>query len=215
MFLLLLMGLGAASVKAQVRIGGNGAPNAAAVLDLNTTDATNNGTKGLALPRVSLTSNTMQLTSGVANLTGMLVYNTTATLGQIGIYYWDGSRWGLASLPPATTADSGKYLEFNGLTPTWRFLTTPAMNGAPLRINRSVQNITWTLILDTTFLQDFMPNTAIQRSVPGLATSDLCYHGGGYISALSPGYDVLWIMRVDQGIGGTGSFHVRCYRPSA
>ena len=91
MFLLFLC-LGAASVKAQVRIGGNTAPNGAAVLDLNATDATNNGTKGLALPRVNLTSNTMQLTSGVVNLTGMLVYNTTATLGA-GIYFWTGSQW--------------------------------------------------------------------------------------------------------------------------
>ena len=113
MFLLLLMGLGAASVKAQVRIGGNGAPNAGAVLDLNATDATT-GTKGLALPRVNLTSATMQLTTGVANLTGMLVYNTTATLGAIGIYYWNGSSWVLASLPATSTVDSGKSLISTG-----------------------------------------------------------------------------------------------------
>ena len=91
MFLLLLMGLGAARVKAQVRIGGDTAPNAAAVLDLNAND-TNTGTKGLALPRVALTSDAMQLTSGTANLLGMLVYNTTATLGA-GIYYWNGVLW--------------------------------------------------------------------------------------------------------------------------
>jgi len=92
MFLLLLMGLGAAGVKAQVRIGGNGSPNAAAVLDLNATDATNNGTKGLALPRVSLSSNTAQITSGVANLIGMLVYNTSGSLST-GVYYWSGTNW--------------------------------------------------------------------------------------------------------------------------
>jgi len=85
------MGLGAVNVKAQVRIGGNAAPDASAVLDLNA-DGTNSGTKGLALPRVSLSSNTAQLTSGVPNLTGMLVYNTTATPG-VGVYYWDGSMW--------------------------------------------------------------------------------------------------------------------------
>jgi len=87
--------LGAASVSAQVRIGGNGAPNAGAVLDLNATDAIT-GTKGLALPRVDLTSSTMQLASGVTNLTGMLVYNTTTTLGT-GIYFWDGSQWTIIS----------------------------------------------------------------------------------------------------------------------
>ena len=88
---LLFLGLGTASVKAQVRIGGNTAPNASAVLDLNATDAAT-GTKGLALPRVNLASNTAQITTGVANLTGMLVYNTNATLG-VGIYFWDGSNW--------------------------------------------------------------------------------------------------------------------------
>jgi len=86
------MGLGAASVKGQVRIGGNGTPNGAAVLDLNATDATNNGTKGLALPRVSLSSNTAQITSGVANLIGMLVYNTSGSLST-GVYYWSGTNW--------------------------------------------------------------------------------------------------------------------------
>ena len=91
MFLLFLIVLGTVSVKAQVRIGGNTAPNSAAVLDLNATDAAT-GTKGLALPRVSLASNTAQITTGVANLTGMMVYNTNATLG-VGIYFWNGSNW--------------------------------------------------------------------------------------------------------------------------
>jgi len=89
--LLLLVIFGAASVSAQVRIGGDEAPNAAAVLDLNVDD-TNTGTKGLALPRVNFSSNTAQITSGVPNLTGMLVYNTNTTLG-VGVYYWDGSEW--------------------------------------------------------------------------------------------------------------------------
>ena len=93
MFLLFLMGLGAASVKAQVRIGGNGAPNAAAVLDLNANDdATPAGNKGaLALPRVSLASTTAQL-NGTTPLKGMMVYNTGGTLGA-GVYYWDGVLW--------------------------------------------------------------------------------------------------------------------------
>ena len=90
MFLLLLMGLGAASVKAQVRIGGNGVPNAAAVLDLNTDD-TNSGAKGLALPRVSLTNVSTPLT-GSPVVNGMLVYNTGGTL-TAGIYFWSGSLW--------------------------------------------------------------------------------------------------------------------------
>jgi len=85
------MGLRAAGVKAQVRIGGDTPPNPAAALDLNTTDATNTGTKTLALPRVSLASTT-DLLSNTSLLTGMLVYNTGGSLSA-GVYYWNGSNW--------------------------------------------------------------------------------------------------------------------------
>jgi len=91
MFLLLLMGLGAVGVKAQVRIGGDTIPNAAAVLDLNVDD-TATGTKGLALPRVNLNSNTTILTGATANISGMMVYNTGGSLNA-GVYFWNGSNW--------------------------------------------------------------------------------------------------------------------------
>ena len=109
MFLLLLMGLGAAGVKAQVRIGGAGAPNAAAVLDLNATDdATPAGNKGaLALPRVSLASNTAQL-NGTTPITGMLVYNTNTSMTNgtgIGMYFWDGTSWIRLSTGPDNSPD--------------------------------------------------------------------------------------------------------------
>jgi len=87
--------LGAASVSAQVRIGGDGEPNEAAILDLNEDD-TNTGTKGLALPRVSLTDATIAL-PGTPTVDGMLVYNTNTStsngLSGIGIYYWDNTKW--------------------------------------------------------------------------------------------------------------------------
>ena len=87
--LLFLLVLGAANVSAQVRIGGDGEPHTAAVLDLNATDAINDGTKGLALPRVSLSS-AGDLLSNTTIATGTLVYNTGGTLST-GVYYWDGS----------------------------------------------------------------------------------------------------------------------------
>jgi len=94
--LLLLLVLGAAGTNAQVRIGGDGVPNEAAVLDLNV-DGTTTGTKGLALPRVSLSSDDVILPGVTENLDGMLVYNTNTStsngLSGIGIYYWDGTRW--------------------------------------------------------------------------------------------------------------------------
>ena len=104
MFLLLLMGLGAAGVKAQVRIGGDGAPNPAAVLDLNATDATT-GTKGLALPRVSLTNVSTPLT-GTPVVNGMMVYNTNDAMtggDGPGIYYWASNSWNKLVAPRTTT----------------------------------------------------------------------------------------------------------------
>jgi len=92
MFLLLLMGLGTANVNAQVRIGGNTPPNPAAALDLNAAEGTTTGTKGLALPRVTLSSNTATLDGTTANITGMLVYNTSGSLST-GVYYWSGTNW--------------------------------------------------------------------------------------------------------------------------
>jgi uncharacterized protein (TIGR02145 family) len=85
--------MSAASVNAQVRIGGLDNPNPSAVLDLNATDATNDGKLGLALPRVELTS-TNSYYPLQAHVKGMIVYNT-ATAGDItpGTYYNDGSQW--------------------------------------------------------------------------------------------------------------------------
>ena len=94
--MLFLLVLGTASVSAQVRIGSDEEPNEAAVLDLNVDDATDDGTKGLALPRVSLTDATIAL-PGTPTVNGMLVYNTNTStsngLRGIGIYYWDDTRW--------------------------------------------------------------------------------------------------------------------------
>ena len=98
--MLFLMILGAASF-AQVRIGGNGAPHGAAVLDLNADD-TNNGTKTLALPRVRLTSTSDKM-GNTTLLGGMLVYNTAGGSLSEGVYYWDGSQW----VKPNSTAYTG------------------------------------------------------------------------------------------------------------
>ncbi|GHU80320.1 hypothetical protein FACS1894145_6510 [Bacteroidia bacterium] len=103
--MLFLLILGAANVTSQVRIGGNGTPNGAAVLDLNATDAINNGTKTLALPRVSLTSTTDQL-GYTTLLNGMLVYNTTATPGA-SVYYWDTNKW--------VKVSGGEFVEGDGV----------------------------------------------------------------------------------------------------
>jgi hypothetical protein len=86
--ILALITMSAVSVNAQVRIGGLDDPNESAVLDLNASDATDDGTLGLALPRVDLTS-----TAAVVKK-GMIVYNTVTAGGFTpGMYYNDGEKW--------------------------------------------------------------------------------------------------------------------------
>jgi len=215
---LLFLGLETASVKAQVRIGGNAAPNAAAALDLNATDATNNGTKGLALPRVNLTSNTMQLTTGVVNLTGMLVYNTTATIGPVGIYFWNGATWVKASLPSTSAADSGRFLMSNGTWGTWSLwhLLNGGSTGDTLTLHLTGRpTVSWTLVLDTAIVIPSVP-AGVYRAIPipGLSASDICRFVSPYslplILTVNNGI-ILWSIDGANGAGGRG---ILCFRPS-
>ena len=184
MFLLFLMGLGTANVRAQVRIGGNAAPNAAAALDLNATDAINNGTKGLALPRVSLSSNSVQLTTGVANLTGMLVYNTNASMtggSGAGMYYWNGSNWIYVS--------SGSFVEVDGVVGNEVLDATTggglvrAGSGtaaAPYTLGINTGGVTSAMILDGTVATADIANNAVTvAKLPTGATATTFLRGDG------------------------------------
>jgi len=133
MILLFLMDLGTASVRAQVRIGGNTAPNAAAALDLNATDATNNGSLGLSLPRVSLTT-TADLLNGRTPLDGTLVYNTNAALG-VGLYYWVTNKWvslGGSDAPLNVTAELDQDYTVKATDDIVLFTTTSAVRAVTL-----------------------------------------------------------------------------------
>ena len=85
-------GNGSTVLNGSVQIG-TITPTTYAQLDVNSTN------KGILIPRVSLTSNTMNLNSdGLGNVsnqpTGLLVYNTNASIAQgEGFYYWNGSKW--------------------------------------------------------------------------------------------------------------------------
>ena len=201
-------------MKAQVRIGGNTAPSKAAVLDLNATDATNAGTGGLVLPRVNLTSNTMQLTTGVANVTGTLVYDVTATLGQIGVFYWNGNTWVQASLPSASAADSGKMLMSDGKKivlgfPQWRSFTySPGVSASNLGA------VSWTKVYSATVSFQSSVWPAVHRFLAsGLSGTDFCVHASGSVSCYfiaGAGYFDL----VCPEPTGTQDLLVNCYRPS-
>ena len=80
------------TIKSQVTIGVNQAPDPSAVLDLQS-----KGNLGLLLPRVALTD-TAAATPLAEPVKGMFVYNTnTSADGKVieGVYYNDGNRWWL------------------------------------------------------------------------------------------------------------------------
>ncbi len=72
---------------------GTTTPNPSAALDVTSTD------KGILGPRISLTSNTMQLGAN-PNASGLLIYNPGPTL-PAGYYFWNGTQWRIfeSSLP--------------------------------------------------------------------------------------------------------------------
>jgi len=217
MFLLLLMGLGAASVKAQVRIGGNTPPSATAVLDLNAgnDNVANTATGGLVLPRVDLTSSTKQLTPGVANQTGTMVYNVTTTLGRIGVYYWNGNSWVLASLPSTSAGDSGLILISNGSTFQLSSGVLSNVYTYDTVKSRALGDVTWTKVLDTTIALPAFARKVVQYLHVGLSGSDLCYIAGNQDFVAFPWTTgKLGIMLRTGATSNGGSLHLKCLRPS-
>ena len=105
-------------LQAQIRVGGNIAPNPNAILDLNINE-TDDGTRGLLLPRVALVSTT-DANPLSEHIAGMLVFNT-ATSNDVtpGVYYNDGESWirgfGEARIPdePSLTNIREAYVEIN------------------------------------------------------------------------------------------------------
>jgi hypothetical protein len=92
LILLLLVVQNVISLQAQIRIGGNIAPNPNAILDLNAND-TAIGSKGLMLPKVALISTT-NASPFSKHEKGMFVYNTS-TVNNVfpGVYHNDGKKW--------------------------------------------------------------------------------------------------------------------------
>lgn len=72
-------------VFSQVGIGTN-TPNNESILDIVST------TKGILIPRVDLTSTTLDLDGSNGNPEGMLVFNIGSTLVK-GFYFWNGIEW--------------------------------------------------------------------------------------------------------------------------
>jgi hypothetical protein len=133
--MLTLIVLSAASVNAQVRIGGTADPDKSAVLDLNANDGTATG--GLALPRVALTSETQTL-NGVEPKPGTVVYNTSTELDGEGTYVW-------------TKVGSGSGTDFTGISVaegTGTTVTGTGTTASPLKVDIATDGVTTELIKD-------------------------------------------------------------------
>ena len=213
MFLLFLIGLGTANVNAQVRIGGNAAPQGAAVLDLNAdntaTPAANKG--ALALPRVRLDSTTAKL-NGTTPITGMLVYNTNTTLGA-GIYFWSGTAWVKTSLPVTSVSDSGKFLMSNGSSYVLASPQAGTFTDTAILTSRNMGAVTWSKVLDTTFVFTFKRNTNTYIQADGITLSDFCLEPYNNLVLIKAGPSRLFFLNVF-GFAGTSIHAVKCYRPS-
>ena len=173
------MGLGAASVKAQVRIGGNTPPNPAAALDLNAAEGTTTETKGLALPRVTLGSNTARLDGTTANIIGMLVYNTSGSLST-GVYYWNGSIWN--RVDDAIGNEITDTIAGGGLTKSGSGTAAD-----PWKVGIKVNGVTSTMISDSSILGHDIASGSISRD---LTTLKLLTAGGNFPATAPSGYYV-------------------------
>ena len=91
---LFLMIFSVARINAQIRIGGESAPDPSAVLDLNPDVAEAAG--GFLLPRVRLTSKTDNVVFGVIPAEGLMVYNLNDgnnNRPEEGIYWYSNGKW--------------------------------------------------------------------------------------------------------------------------
>ena len=158
----------------------------------------------------------MQLTTGVANVIGTMVYNVTTSLGVTGIYMWSGSAWIKVNLPSTSQADSGKFLISNGTywTPMRSPLSDTPLLFDTLNLIASPRAITWSLILDTTIT--FGSNTVIGTVpsfyVPGLTYRDLCHFQtfSGHAFTIA-GTNTFRLVPVNRVISA-GTYGIQCYR---
>ncbi|MDR2690962.1 MAG: fibrobacter succinogenes major paralogous domain-containing protein [Dysgonamonadaceae bacterium] len=122
LFLLFLTIFGAVNVTAKVRIGGEIAPNASAVLDLNHNN-TDNANGGFLLPRVRLESYTDSTVfgPGVTPASGLLVYNmnndTDYNRPPKGAYSYNGANkcW----VAVAVDNEAGHIVIANNISRLW------------------------------------------------------------------------------------------------
>lgn len=114
-------------------VGIGAKPNSYAALDVSANN------KGILIPRVNLTSSTMDLnTDGDMNVSnqpqGLLIYNTGTAFAK-GYYFWDGTQWRV--FVNATSAVSSAVINCTAvsLSPSQQVMaSTPLVSGTVLQI---------------------------------------------------------------------------------
>jgi len=172
----------------------------------------------LALPRVRLDSATVQITPGVANLNGMLVYNTTATLGA-GIYSWIGGVWKkVDAVPTPSPNDSGRYLMSNGTSVQWVPIFYGRLyNTDSILTTQTPKPVSLSLIVDTVVSISFIPNAITSVYLQGVVLGDLCYVASA--TNTSPfctvrGTNSLWVQALNTSRITNIPYRIRCLRVS-
>jgi hypothetical protein len=196
-----LFSLTALKLSAQVRIGGMEDPHPAALLDLNASNATNNGNRGLALPRLNLTSTTAQL-NGRTPLDGMLVYNTNKTFGE-GIYYCSSGKWVKVSNSAFIEGDSIVGNEVTGAT-SGRGLERAGKGTAeePYTLGIADGGVQNTMIAPQAVTGDKM-------HAMGASKNDLLYYNG---SNWAPATIDMLLQKAGSGPGSTPASGVKSYQ---
>ena len=125
LLLLLFIQFTLIKLNAQVKIGAPGNPDVNAVLELAGT------TKGLLLPRITLTS-TASASPLSAHTAGMIVYNTATNADVIpGYYYNDGTHWSRIAYSSETWRLNGN----SATNPASQFLGTSDATDFKIRTN--------------------------------------------------------------------------------
>ena len=130
-YLAIAMVINTTLISQNVGINSTGAtPNPSAMLDIVSSS------KGLLIPRVSLTSTSDATTITSGNVTSLLVYNSNAgmTGGGVGYWYWNGTAW----VQLSTGGGSGWGLTGNaGTTVGTNFLGTTDAQPFMIKVNNT------------------------------------------------------------------------------
>lgn len=182
-FTSLLMILFAVAANAQVTVGKNVAPDDQAVLDLQAGDGTTK--KGLLMPRVSLTSLSLEAPFSKPLTPGMSVYHTGPVAGvggndlAAGVYTWDGAKW-ISGGASEDAEEPWFYMPSILFDVSQEAVTSTASSPATINLyNKYKEQFNTVAAATAGFKSENAPELPAAISIPG-AASDFYYYIIGY-----------------------------------